>query len=201
MQVWPREKSREKQGRNGESTLPHSAASGKLSKAFGEHSGWSNVLKSPVSPGNKPALESLPHTVIGWEQPTGITSDQTSDGYVSTADGLMSSYLPALEGLRGTLSWPPHSPRRTRTHSWHRPIKSHPRGREGPGLHRDLAIQSRGSKGEGSSKWKKGRSGDEEATRVFTHRDQTCCQGGEGMGEGWTRRLGLVDPNYYIQDR
>ena len=31
------------------------------------------------------------------------------------------------------------------------------------------------------------------------HREQTCgCQGGEGVGKGWTESLGLVDANYYI---
>lgn len=98
MQVWPREKSRGKQGGKGESTSPHSAAPGKLSKAFGEHSGWSDLLKSPGSPRNKPVLESLPHTVIGWKQPTGITTDQTSDGCVST--GLMSSYTSCTRGSK-----------------------------------------------------------------------------------------------------
>ena len=32
-----------------------------------------------------------------------------------------------------------------------------------------------------------------------TQKEQTCgCQG--GGGEGWTRNLGLADPNYYMQN-
>lgn len=53
-----------------------------------------------MSPRNKPVLESLPHTIISWEQPMGITSDQTSDGYVSTADGLVSSYTSCIRGSK-----------------------------------------------------------------------------------------------------
>lgn len=55
---------------------------------------------SPVSPRNKPVLESLPHTVISWEQPMGTRSAQTSDGYVSTAGGLMSSYTSCIRGSK-----------------------------------------------------------------------------------------------------
>lgn len=33
----------------------------------------------------------------------------------------------------------------------------------------------------------------------LTDREQICgCQGGKGMGEGWTWSLGLVNENYYI---
>ena len=36
------------------------------------------------------------------------------------------------------------------------------------------------------------------ATRLID-REQTCgCQGGEGVGEGWSGSLGLADANYYI---
>ena len=37
-------------------------------------------------------------------------------------------------------------------------------------------------------------------TWTHRHREQTCgCQRGEGMEEGWTGSLGLVDANYYIE--
>ena len=35
--------------------------------------------------------------------------------------------------------------------------------------------------------------------QTHRYREQTCgCQGGEGVGEGWIRSLGLADANYYI---
>ena len=35
--------------------------------------------------------------------------------------------------------------------------------------------------------------------QTHRHREQTCgCQGGGGMGEGWLRKFGLADANYYI---
>ena len=38
--------------------------------------------------------------------------------------------------------------------------------------------------------------------QTHRHREQTCgCQGEEGVGEGWTGSLGLVDANYYVQKR
>ena len=33
-----------------------------------------------------------------------------------------------------------------------------------------------------------------------THREQTCCCQGRGVGERWTGSLGLTDANYYIQN-
>lgn len=39
----------------------------------------------------------------------------------------------------------------------------------------------------------KGWCGDE-ATRVFSHRDQTCCQGGEGMGVGKVKGTAWLSP-------
>ena len=32
------------------------------------------------------------------------------------------------------------------------------------------------------------------------YREQTCCQGGGLVGEGWIGNLGLADANYYIEN-
>lgn len=93
MQVWPREKSREKH------FTPQCSLRKVQQSLWGAHR-WSDLLRNPVSPRNKPVLESLPHTIISWEQPMGITGDQTSDGYVSTADGLVSSYTSCIRGSK-----------------------------------------------------------------------------------------------------
>ena len=42
----------------------------------------------------------LLYSVISWEQPMGTRSAQTSDGYVSTAGGLMSSYTSCIRGSK-----------------------------------------------------------------------------------------------------
>ena len=34
--------------------------------------------------------------------------------------------------------------------------------------------------------------------QTHRHREQTCCQWGGGVAEGWTRGWGLADANYYI---
>ena len=37
--------------------------------------------------------------------------------------------------------------------------------------------------------------------QTHRHREQTCGrQDGEGVGEGWSERLGLVDVNYCIEN-
>ena len=36
--------------------------------------------------------------------------------------------------------------------------------------------------------------------QTHRHREQVCgCQGGDVLGEGWIRSLGLADANYYTQ--